>query len=60
MMVETKFSVNFACQRCLQPLKIDESFSTLSEHELAEINCNVTNKLRTLLQSKFMFSFVSQ
>lgn len=38
-MVDTKVSVNFACQRCLQPLKLDETFNNLDEIQLAELTC---------------------
>lgn len=30
--------VSFVCQRCLQPLRIDKSFSSLTEHTLAELS----------------------
>lgn len=33
-----KVSVSFVCQRCLQPLALDESFNYLSEHILAELS----------------------
>lgn len=29
--------VSFVCQRCLQPLRIDNSFKKLNEHSAAEI-----------------------
>jgi beclin 1 len=30
--------VSFVCQRCLQPLRIDPSFYSMSEHTLAELS----------------------
>lgn len=33
-----KASVSFACQRCLQPLTLDDSFNYLGEHILAELS----------------------
>ncbi|XP_044728982.1 beclin-1-like protein isoform X2 [Chrysoperla carnea] len=36
-MTDTKISVNFACQRCLHPLNLDESFNYLGEHTLASL-----------------------
>lgn len=41
-MTETKASVNFSCQRCLQPLRLDESLGRLGEHALAELSLPVT------------------
>lgn len=35
----TKMSISYACQRCLQPLTLDESFNCLGEHILAELSC---------------------
>ncbi|KAL0269362.1 UNVERIFIED_CONTAM: hypothetical protein PYX00_007122 [Menopon gallinae] len=40
-MTEMKSSVNFVCQRCLQPLKLDQSFNHLGEHTLAELSLPV-------------------
>ncbi|XP_024082668.1 beclin-1-like protein isoform X2 [Cimex lectularius] len=37
-MVERKLYVSFFCQRCLQPLKLDDSFSTLDVHTRAELS----------------------
>ncbi|XP_012258889.1 beclin-1-like protein isoform X1 [Athalia rosae] len=37
-MVDTKTIVSFACQRCLQPLRLDSSFNHLGEHTLAELS----------------------
>merc|ERR1712099_191573 len=30
--------ISFVCQRCLQPLRIDPSFYSISEHTLAELS----------------------
>ena len=32
--------VSFVCQRCLQPLRIDPSFYSMSEHTYAELSLN--------------------
>lgn len=40
-MVDVKNIVNFACQRCLQPIKLDETFNILGEHTLAELSCKI-------------------
>uniref|UniRef100_A0A0A9YDV6 Beclin-1-like protein n=2 Tax=Lygus hesperus TaxID=30085 RepID=A0A0A9YDV6_LYGHE len=40
-MVERKLNVNFFCQRCLQPLKLDDSFGVIGEHTLAELTLPV-------------------
>ncbi|XP_076165892.1 beclin-1-like Atg6 isoform X1 [Ptiloglossa arizonensis] len=37
-MVDMKTNVSFACQRCLQPLRLDSSFYDLGEHTLAELS----------------------
>ena len=37
-MVDMKSNVNFTCQRCLQPLRLDQSFHHLEEHALAELS----------------------
>lgn len=36
-MNDAKVSVSFSCQRCLQPINIDDSFAALGEHTLAEL-----------------------
>ncbi|XP_043473752.1 beclin-1-like protein [Leptopilina heterotoma] len=33
-----KTNINFTCQRCLQPLRLDPSFNQLGEHTLAELS----------------------
>lgn len=38
-MGDSKTSVSFACQRCLQPLVLEESFAHMSVHALAELAC---------------------
>lgn len=38
-MGDGKISVSFACQRCLQPLILENSFEHMSVHELAELAC---------------------
>lgn len=42
-MTETKSSVNFSCQRCLQPLKLDDSLNYLGEHALAELTLPINS-----------------
>lgn len=37
-MGDLKGTVNFACQRCLQPIRLDPSFNHLGEHTLAELS----------------------
>lgn len=37
-MGDGRISVSFACQRCLQPIKIDDSFDRIDEHKLAELS----------------------
>ncbi|XP_015518319.1 beclin-1-like protein isoform X2 [Neodiprion pinetum] len=37
-MMDAKATVSFACQRCLQPLRLDTSFNHLGEHTLAELS----------------------
>lgn len=38
-MGDERVSVSFACQRCLQPIVLDDSFSHMSVHALAELAC---------------------
>lgn len=38
-MGDCKTSVSFACQRCLQPLVLEDSFGHMSVHALAELAC---------------------
>lgn len=48
-MVDDKTNVHFTCQRCLQPIVLDESFDNISVHAMAElalpIYSNTTNEL---------------
>ncbi len=37
-MAEEAEKISFVCQRCLQPLRIDPSFYSMSEHTLAELS----------------------
>ena len=37
-MAEAEEGISFVCQRCLQPLRIDPSFYSMSEHTLAELS----------------------
>lgn len=37
--MDTKSSVSFVCQRCLQPLILDDTFGNISVHALAELAC---------------------
>lgn len=40
-MTEVKSSVSFSCQRCLQPLKLDESLNYLGEHAIADLTLQI-------------------
>ncbi|XP_018334104.1 beclin-1-like protein [Agrilus planipennis] len=51
-MAEEKVLVSFACQRCLQPLRLDDSFNNLSEHTLAELHLPVQNNVEIDLDSQ--------
>ncbi|XP_029661304.1 beclin-1-like protein isoform X1 [Formica exsecta] len=44
-MVDLKTNVSFACQRCLQPLKLDSSFDRLGEHTLAELSLPIQQQV---------------
>ena len=37
-MNEGRISASFACQRCLRPLKLDDSLGSLNEHTLADLS----------------------
>lgn len=37
-MSDTKINVNFACQRCFAPVKIDDTLDKINEHNLAELS----------------------
>ncbi|KAL7286880.1 hypothetical protein TKK_0019011 [Trichogramma kaykai] len=43
-MTDLKTHVNFACQRCLQPLRLDPSFYQLGEHTLAELSLPIQSQ----------------
>lgn len=52
-MAETiKMSVSYACQRCLQPLTLDESFNYLGEHILAELSLPIHSNPEVDLESQ--------
>lgn len=36
-MGDERASINFACQRCLQPVIIEDSFDHMNVHALAEL-----------------------
>ena len=36
-MSSEKATVNFVCQKCQQPIKIDESFNSIDEHTMADL-----------------------
>lgn len=38
-MTEEKYFTSFTCQRCLQPLRLDDSLNSFGEHILAELTC---------------------
>ncbi|XP_033217113.1 beclin-1-like protein isoform X1 [Belonocnema kinseyi] len=44
-MVDMRTNVNFACQRCLQPLRLDPSFNHLGEHTLAELSLPIQQQV---------------
>lgn len=37
--MDSNISVSFVCQRCLQPLSLDQSITNMSEHKIAELSC---------------------
>lgn len=51
-MGDSKLNVHFVCQRCLQPLKLDPSFSTLGEHKLAELSLPIFSNPEVDLESQ--------
>ncbi|XP_026478382.1 beclin-1-like protein [Ctenocephalides felis] len=51
-MVDSKCIVNFACQRCLQPIKLDETFNVLGEHTLAELSLPINVNPEVDLESQ--------
>ncbi|XP_045466392.1 beclin-1-like protein isoform X1 [Harmonia axyridis] len=52
----TEERVCFTCQRCSQPLALDDSFSNISEHEKAELNLPLHSNTDVDLESQ-MTSF---
>lgn len=60
-MGDARTSVSFACQRCLQPVIIEDSFDNMSVHALAELAREYQTPLFhfTLMRTEtFIFSFV--
>ncbi|KAL1130120.1 hypothetical protein AAG570_013058 [Ranatra chinensis] len=51
-MVDTKMNISFSCQRCLQPLKLDHSFTSLGEHALAELSLPIHSSPEVDLDSQ--------
>uniref|UniRef100_T1E8Z0 Putative beclin-like protein n=1 Tax=Anopheles aquasalis TaxID=42839 RepID=T1E8Z0_ANOAQ len=51
-MNEAKVSVSFSCQRCLQPIHVDDSFASLDEHTLAELALPINSHLEVDLESQ--------
>ncbi|XP_066587031.1 beclin-1-like protein isoform X2 [Prorops nasuta] len=43
--MDIKSAVNFACQRCLQPITLDSSFNHLGEHTLAELSLPIQQQI---------------
>lgn len=41
-----KVPVSFACQRCLQPIVLDENLDHISVHAMAELSCKLINKIQ--------------
>lgn len=37
-----KIGVNFACQRCLQPIVLNEQLDNISIHASAELSCKLS------------------
>lgn len=60
MQSERKVNVSFLCQRCLQPLKLDSSFTSLGEHTLAELSLPVTISPEVDLEAAVIDHFVPQ
>lgn len=51
-MTDLKTSVNFVCQRCLQPLKLDQGFNHIGEHTYAELALPVFTNPEVDLESQ--------
>lgn len=59
-MAENKSFVNFSCQRCLQPLNLDESLNNLGEHTIADLTLQIhrNNEADLELQSSSLEHYV--
>lgn len=59
-MSDSKSFVNFSCQRCLQPLKLDESLNNLGEHTIADLTLQIrrNNEVDLDLQSSSLDHYV--
>uniref|UniRef100_A0A1B6C7P3 Atg6/beclin coiled-coil domain-containing protein n=1 Tax=Clastoptera arizonana TaxID=38151 RepID=A0A1B6C7P3_9HEMI len=51
-MVDNKTNVQFVCQRCLQPLKLDQSLVNLGEHTIAELSMPIFSNPDVDLESQ--------
>ncbi|KAK9892216.1 hypothetical protein WA026_019019 [Henosepilachna vigintioctopunctata] len=51
-MAEDKVYISFTCQRCSQPLILDETLNYLSEHVLAELNLPIHSNPEVDLESQ--------
>ncbi|KAL1391542.1 hypothetical protein pipiens_012308 [Culex pipiens pipiens] len=51
-MNDAKVSVSFSCQRCLQPINIDDSFAALGEHTLAELALPINSHIEVDIESQ--------
>ncbi|XP_055585125.1 beclin-1-like protein [Uranotaenia lowii] len=51
-MNDGKVSVSFSCQRCLQPINIDDSFAALGEHTLAELALPINSHIEVDIESQ--------
>lgn len=54
-MAEDKIFTSFSCQRCLQPLRLDDSLNSFGEHILAELTCKSIRFMLRGLISLIMF-----
>ncbi|XP_310418.6 beclin-1-like protein [Anopheles gambiae] len=51
-MNDAKVSVSFSCQRCMQPIHVDDTFASLGEHTLAELALPINSHLEVDLESQ--------
>ncbi|KAJ8925920.1 hypothetical protein NQ315_009772 [Exocentrus adspersus] len=51
-MAEDKSSISFACQRCSQPIRLDDSLNSFSEHVSAELNLPIHSNPDVDLESQ--------